>query len=94
MIKRVVRAITAVRSEYASARLINTNLEHRVTRTRYNRPGGYLPAEIDYETVDGERYTISMRDYDVRSLDRVTSDEAIDHVNLIHQARHGNLAAR
>jgi hypothetical protein len=94
MIKKLVCAITAVRSEYTSARLIYANLDHRVALKRYVRPPGHVPAEIDYETVDGERYTIAVRDYDVRFLDRVSLTDAIDHVNLIHQARHGNHVAR
>jgi pyruvate,orthophosphate dikinase len=89
-----VQKITQVRSEYTSARLILSNLEHRIAGTRFQRQPGYLPAEIDSTTSDGTPTTIIVRDYDVRYLDRVSSATAIEHVDLIHRARHGGLAAR
>ncbi len=90
---RVTR-ITQVRSEYTSARLICANLEHRLADTRYDRPPGYLPPEIDYRTEDGRFVTISVRDYDVRLLDRVDTDEATAHVDRIHRARRGDADAQ
>jgi hypothetical protein len=91
---RVVHEITQVRSEYTSARLISSNLEHRVTGTRFQRLPGYLPAEIDFTTSDRAPYSIAVRDYDVRYLDRVASAKAIEHLSLIHKARNGSLEAR
>lgn len=89
-----VHKITQVRSEYASARLILSNLEHRIAGTRFERQPGYLPAEIDSRRSDGKLITITVRDYDVRYLDRVSSATAIEYVDLIHRARRGSLAAR
>jgi hypothetical protein len=89
-VPRGVRQITEVRSEYTSARLILANLDHRAAGRRWIRSAGYIPAEIDYRTVGGEPRTISIRDYDVRSLDRVPPPRALEHLNLIHLARNGN----
>lgn len=91
---KVVHKIAEVRSEYTSARLICANLEHRVAGTRYERFAGYLPPQIDYTTVGGRSQTMAVRDYDVRFLDRVSSEKAIAHLGLIHLARHGAGAAR
>jgi len=44
---REVRAITEVRSEYTSARLILANLDHRAAGRKWDRAPGYIPAEID-----------------------------------------------
>jgi hypothetical protein len=90
----MVRKIAQVRTEYISARLIASNLEHRLAGTRFERPPGYLPAEIDYMTVDAAPHTISIRDYDVRFLDRVPPARALEHLSLIHLARQGNGDAR
>jgi hypothetical protein len=90
----MVRKIAQVRTEYISARVVIFNLEHRLAGTRFERPPGYLPPEIDYTTVDGVSHTISVRDYDVRFLDRVPPARALEHLNLIHLARRGNGDAR
>jgi hypothetical protein len=90
---KVIRKITEVRSEYNSARLICTNLKHRMEGECYRRPQGYLPAEIDYTTSEGRTFSISVRDFDVRFLGRVASEKALDHLNLIHLARKGHPAA-
>ena len=86
----IIKKITAVRSEYTSARLIYSNLKHRMEGKVFQRPPDYLAPEIDYTTAEGRLYTISVRDYDVRFLDRVTSEKALKHLNLIHLARHGH----
>jgi hypothetical protein len=90
---REVRKITEVRSEYTSARLILANLDFRAAGKTWARPPGYIPAEIDYAASDGAARTISVRDYDVRSLDRVPPQKAIEHLNLIHLARRGHAEA-
>ncbi len=90
---REVRKIAEVRSEYTSARLISTNLEHRAAAKKWARFPGYIPAEIDYAASDGTARTISVRDYDVRSLDRVSPSKALEHLNLIHLARRGHTGA-
>ena len=90
---REVHKITEVRSEYASARLILANLDFRAAGKKWARPPGYIPAEIDYAASDGTAQTISVRDYDVRSLDRVPPPKAIEHLNLIHLARRGHAGA-
>jgi hypothetical protein len=90
---REVRRIAEVRSEYMSARLILANLDHRAVAKKWARPPGYIPAEIDYAASDGTDRTISVRDYDVRSLDRVPPPKALEHLNLIHLARRGNAGA-
>ena len=90
---RQVRKITEVRSEYASARLILANLDFRAAGKKWARPPGYIPAEIDYAASDGTAQTISVRDYDVRSLDRVPPPKAIEHLNLIHLARREHAGA-
>ena len=93
MAERAVEAITEVRSEYTSARLIALNLEHRLAGTRYRRHPGYVPPEIDYVTGRGETITISIRDGDVRFLDRVPRETSLEHLSLIHSARRGDAAA-
>jgi len=90
---RQVRKITEVRSEYTSARLILANLDFRAVGKKWARPPGYIPAEIDYAASDGTAQTISVRDYDVRSLDRVPPPKAIEHLNLIHLARREHAGA-
>ena len=90
---RVVRAAADVRSEYTSARLVAANIEHRVRRTKFQRLPGYVAPEIDYVLHDGTLHTISVRDSDIRYLDRVRPEVAIEHVDLIHRARGDDLAA-
>ena len=85
-----VRAATEPRSEYASARTIGANIEHRLAGSRLARHPGYVPPEIDYLLDDGSAFTISVRDCDVRYLDRVSGAEAAGHVELIHRARRGD----
>lgn len=86
--------ITAVRSEYTSARLICANLEHRAVGAVYQRPPGHLAPEIDYRTTSGHAATIRVRDYDVRFLERVATRQALAHLDLIHHARLGDPEAR
>lgn len=88
-----IRDVADARSEYTSARTIGLNIEHRVAGTVMERPPGYAPPEIDYVLVDGTSLTISVRDCDVRFLDRVPRRTALDHVTLIHRARQGDRAA-
>jgi phosphohistidine swiveling domain-containing protein len=90
---REVRGIAEVRSEYTSARLILANLDGRAAGKKWARPSGYIPAEIDYADAAGAARTISVRDYDVRSLDRVAPPMALEHLNLIHLARRGHAGA-
>jgi hypothetical protein len=90
---RAVARIVQVRSEYTSARLILSNLEHRLAGTRFDRPPGYLPAEVDYISGDGIGSRLEVRDYDVRHLDRISAEEAIDYLALILEARRGNRPA-
>lgn len=89
----LIKEIIQVRSEYTSARLIFNNLKHRKERSRYNRHDGYLPPQVDYRTENGDLKTICVRDYDVRSLDRVSPNKAIEHLTLIHLARQGDKPA-
>ncbi|MBD3220071.1 hypothetical protein GF314_02420, partial [bacterium] len=89
-----VTDITAVRSEYTSARLICANLEHRVHGSTYRRPPGHLPPEIDYRTASGHEARIRVRDYDVRFLERVDTQAAVRHLDLIHNARLGDARSR
>jgi hypothetical protein len=89
-----VRRVAEVRSEYASARLICSSLESRVSGAPLDRNRGYVPPEIDYLTEDGQAHTISIRDYDVRFLDRVPEETALGHLALIHRARLGDADAR
>ena len=93
-IPRLIRKIAQVRSEYTSARLISSNLEHRAAGTRFERAPGYLPAEIDYVTADGALSTLFVRDYDVRYLDRVSLERATDHLQWILRARRGDREAQ
>jgi len=89
----IVRKITEVRTEYLSARQIHANLERRVRGGRNVPPPGYLPPEIDWASDIGELSTLKVRDYDVRFLDRVASQEALGHLDLILRARRGDMAA-
>ncbi len=82
-----VAEVAEVRAEYASARVIGLNLEHRRVGTRLARHPGYVPPEIDYRTSAGEFRTIRVRDVDVRFLDRVPPEAAAEYVGLIHRAR-------
>jgi len=93
-VPRLIRKIAQVRSEYTSARLICSNLEHRIAGTRFERAPGYLPAEIDYVSADGTLGTLFVRDYDVRYLDRVAVEKATDHLETILRARRGDGDAR
>jgi len=88
-----IRTIAEVRSEYLSAREIHANLEHRVRGTRNVPPPGVTSPEIDFTTEAGERLTIRVRDYDVRFLDRVSPETALEHLDLILRARRGDNAA-
>ncbi len=91
---RHAERVVQVRSEYASARLIASNLGHRLAGTRFERPPGYLPAEIDYVTPRGTASTLAVRDYDVRRLDRTAPEKALEHLELILRARMGDPSAR
>ncbi|MBN2408378.1 MAG: hypothetical protein JXE07_01470 [Candidatus Aminicenantes bacterium] len=91
---RLIQKIAQVRSEYTSARLICSNLEHRAAGTRFERAPGYLPAEIDYIATDSASGTLCVRDYDVRYLDRVSVGEASEHLESILRARRGDERAR
>jgi hypothetical protein len=93
-VPRLIRKIAQVRTEYTSARLILSNLEHRIDGTRFERAPGYLPAEIDYLAADGTLNTLLIRDYDVRRLDRVAVEKATDHLEMILRARRGDEDAR
>jgi hypothetical protein len=88
-----IARITGVRSEYTSARVILANLEQRAAGRRRDRAPGYLPSRVDYVTRAGRAVTISVRDYDVRYLDRVADEAALRHLTLIHDAREGDTAA-
>jgi hypothetical protein len=88
-----VAEVTEVRAEYASARVIGLNLEHRRAGTRFPRHPGYVPPEIDFRLCTGGSVTIRVRDADVRFLDRVSPAVAAGHVGLIHRARHGDREA-
>ena len=90
---RAVRDAADVRSEYTSARLIAANIEHRLRGTVLRRAPGYVPPEIDYVLCDDSVCTISVRDSDIRYLNRVPRESAIEHVDLIHRARQGDRAA-
>ena len=89
----LVRSAADVRSEYMSTRLIAANIEHRLRRAVLPRDPGYVAPEIDYVLCDGSSHTMTVRDSDVRYLDRVPRDRAIRHVDLIHRARRGDPAA-
>ncbi len=91
---RLVQGLVQVRNEYTSARLIISNLDHRLSGIRFDRPPGYVPAEIDYMTPEGTVSTLAVRDYDVRRLDRTDPDKALGHLELILQARGGSPTAR
>ena len=86
--------ITQVRAEYTSARLILENLEHRMRKQKMVRPVGYNSAEVDYTNRKGEWFTVKVRDYDIRYLDRVSDKDKRNHINLIHHARQGDLLAQ
>ena len=88
-----VRELTQVRSEFASARVICSNLEHRASGRKFCRHPGYIPAEIDVLLDDGAAETLSVRDADVRFLDRVAPSEALWHADLIRRSRRGDRAA-
>ena len=89
----MAKKIVQIRSEYTSARLILSNLEHRLKGIRFKRLPGYLPPEVDFLTEDNKQKTIRVRDYDVRELNPPDSPRAIEHLSLILAARHGSLAA-
>lgn len=91
---RDVTEITQVRAEYTSARLILENLEHRLSKQKMVRPEGYNSAEVDYTTRQGKRFTVKVRDYDIRYLDRVSNLDKQNHINLIHHARQGDRNAQ
>ena len=82
-----VREVAEARSEYTSARTIRSNIECRLAGTVMPRHPGYAPPEIDYVLDDGTEVSISVRDSDVRYLDRVPTAVAIEHVELIDRAR-------
>ena len=84
-----VQSAGDVRAEYTSARLIGLNLEHRKAGRVLARQPGYLPPEIDYVLRDGSARTMAVRDSDLRFLDRVPAETAVEHVDLIHRARWG-----
>jgi hypothetical protein len=86
----LVAEVAQVRSEYTSARLIWTNLKHRLAGTQYLRPPGYIPSETDVVYTDGTAATLPARDADVRFLDRVPREIALEHMNLICGARRGS----
>jgi pyruvate,orthophosphate dikinase len=88
-----VREVADARSEYTSARTIGSNIEHRLAGKVMPRHPGYAPPEIDYVLYDGTELTISVRDSDVRYLDRVSTQTALEHVDLIHRARRNDRAA-
>lgn len=88
-----IRDVAEARSEYVSARLIGENIEHRLAGTALRRRPGYVPPEVDYTLDDGTCLTISVRDSDVRHLDRVPRSTALEHVGLIHRARRQDPAA-
>ncbi|MEZ4386007.1 MAG: hypothetical protein R3D98_00230 [Candidatus Krumholzibacteriia bacterium] len=89
-----VTHVTAVRSEYTSARHICANLEHRAVGSCYVRQPGYLAPEIDYRTASGHAATLRVRDYDVRFLERIAPEQATAHLDRIHHARLGDPDAR
>ncbi len=89
----VVRDVDEARFEYTSARLIGSNVEHRLAGKRLQRYPGYVAPEIDYVLTDDTSITISVRDSDVRYLDRVARSTALEHIDLIHRARRGDMAA-
>lgn len=85
--------VAQVRSEYTSARLIYSNLRHRLAGTRYVRHPGYIPPETDIVLGDGSIETLTVRDSDVRFLDRVPPEVAREHAGLIRRARRGDRSA-
>ena len=89
-----VIAVLQVRDEYTSARLIEDNLRRRLQDLERNSEAPSRPAaEVDYVAQDGSRRTIRVRDYDVRSLDRVAPSRAVEHLEVIVRARAGDLGA-
>jgi hypothetical protein len=89
----MVKKIIQIRSEYTSARLILSNLEHRLKEIRFKRLPGYLPPEVDFLVEGKKQMTIKVRDYDVRELNPPESPRAIEHLSLILAARNRNLEA-
>ncbi len=89
----VVRDVAEARSEYTSARTIGANIDHRLAGRPLPRPPGYVAPEIDCVLDDGTELTVSVRDSDVRFLDRVPRATALEHVDLIHRARRGDRGA-
>ena len=71
---KIIKRITQVRSEYMSARVIATNLEHRLAGTVWKRPAGYAPPEVDYVTEAGVPLTISVRDSDALAREMLKKD--------------------
>ena len=88
-----VRDVAEARSEYTSARTIGSNIEQRLAGTALPRRPGYVAPEIDYVLDTGTEMTVSVRDSDVRYLDRVPRETALEHVDLIHRARLGDPVA-
>jgi hypothetical protein len=86
----LIAEVAQVRSEYTSARLIYSNLKHRLAGTQYLRQPGYIPPQTDVLYRDGTTETLSVRDSDVRFLDRVSNQTALDHMELICRARRGS----
>ncbi len=89
----LISEVTQVRSEYTSARLICSNLKHRISGTHYLRHSGYIPPETDVVYHNGAMETLAVRDADVRYLDRVPRETALEHMDLICRARSGDRAA-
>ena len=92
-IPSIIRDASEPRSEYTSARLIAANIEHRLAHKVLVRPAGYVPPEIDYVLHDDSDHSVTVRDSDVRYLDRVPKPKALEHLELIHRARRGDRAA-
>jgi hypothetical protein len=88
-----VRVVTQIRAEYTSARTICSNLERRF-RCAASTPPPSLPAEVDFVTTDDRSHTIRVRDYDIRFLDRVDSEDAVAWLNLVVRARGGDALAK
>ncbi len=92
--ERRITAVLQVRDEYTSARLIDDNLQRRLRGMRRDSEAPDRPAaEVDYAAPDGTRHTIRVRDYGVRSLDRVAEGRAAEHLETIIRARDGDPGA-